>query len=83
MSLAGVKIALSAAHFHSVGVAPAGPWDTVEVLDLIARRMGNAEISTRLYLSPKTVRNHVSKIFTKSYQVRIITNATTPTSVMQ
>ena len=26
----GVKIALAAAHFHSVGVALAGPWDTVE-----------------------------------------------------
>lgn len=36
-----------------------------EVLDLIARGMGNAEISTRLYLSPKTVRNHISNIFTK------------------
>jgi len=28
--LPGVKIALAAAHFHSVGVALAGPWDTVE-----------------------------------------------------
>ncbi|CAN5637156.1 response regulator transcription factor [soil metagenome] len=36
-----------------------------EVLDLIARGLGNAEISTRLYLSPKTVRNHISNIFTK------------------
>jgi DNA-binding NarL/FixJ family response regulator len=37
----------------------------VEVLDLIARGRGNAEIATRLYVSPKTVRNHISHIFTK------------------
>ncbi len=36
-----------------------------EVLDLLARGLGNAEISTRLYVSPKTVRNHISNIFTK------------------
>ncbi|MEW6637305.1 MAG: response regulator transcription factor [Actinomycetota bacterium] len=36
-----------------------------EVLEFIARGLGNAEISTRLYLSPKTVRNHISNIFTK------------------
>lgn len=36
-----------------------------EVLDLIAKGLGNAEISTRLYVSPKTVRNHISNIFTK------------------
>jgi hypothetical protein len=28
--MAGVKIALAAARFHSVGVARAGPWNTVE-----------------------------------------------------
>ncbi len=36
-----------------------------EVLDLIAKGQSNAEISARLYLSPKTVRNHISNIFTK------------------
>jgi len=36
-----------------------------EVLDLIARGMGNREITSRLYLSEKTVRNHVSSIFLK------------------
>jgi DNA-binding NarL/FixJ family response regulator len=36
-----------------------------EVLDLIASGRGNAEIARRLFLSPKTVRNHVSNIFTK------------------
>ena len=37
----------------------------VEVLDLIARGRSNTEIATQLYVSPKTVRNHISNIFTK------------------
>ena len=36
-----------------------------EILRLIARHETNPEIAKRLYLSPKTVRNHVSNIFTK------------------
>jgi DNA-binding NarL/FixJ family response regulator len=36
-----------------------------EVLDLIATGVSNADIARRLSLSPKTVRNHVSNIFTK------------------
>jgi len=36
-----------------------------EVLDLIARGLGNATIAARLHLSPKTVGNHISAIFTK------------------
>jgi DNA-binding NarL/FixJ family response regulator len=36
-----------------------------EVLDLIAQGYNNTEIATRLVLSPKTVRNHVSNIFSK------------------
>ena len=36
-----------------------------EVLDMIARGLSNTEISRRLYVSPKTVRNHVSNIFLK------------------
>lgn len=36
-----------------------------EVLDLIAKGHNNAEIASRLVLSPKTVRNHVSNIFSK------------------
>ena len=36
-----------------------------EILDLIARHQTNSEITKRLYLSPKTVRNHISNIFTK------------------
>lgn len=36
-----------------------------EVLDLLARGLTNTAIADRLYLSGKTVRNHVSNIFTK------------------
>ncbi len=36
-----------------------------EVLDLVARGLGNPEIARRLYLSEKTVRNHVSHVFLK------------------
>ena len=36
-----------------------------EVLDLIAQGLSNPEIASRLYLSPKTVRNHISNIFAK------------------
>ncbi len=36
-----------------------------EVLDLIAQGRSNAEIARRLYLSQKTVRNHVSNVFLK------------------
>jgi DNA-binding NarL/FixJ family response regulator len=36
-----------------------------EILDLIARGHGNQEIARRLFLSPKTVRNHISHIFAK------------------
>ena len=36
-----------------------------EVLELMARGLGNPEIARRLYLSDKTVRNHVSNVFLK------------------
>ncbi len=36
-----------------------------EVLTLIAQGRSNQQIAEQLYLSPKTVRNHVSNIFTK------------------
>jgi DNA-binding NarL/FixJ family response regulator len=36
-----------------------------EILDLVARGHPNATIAARLYISDKTVRNHVSNIFTK------------------
>ncbi|MGQ0574851.1 MAG: response regulator transcription factor [Pseudonocardia sp.] len=36
-----------------------------EVLDLLARGLTNAAIAARLFLSEKTVRNHVSNVFAK------------------
>jgi DNA-binding NarL/FixJ family response regulator len=36
-----------------------------EVLDLIAQGLSNQEITRRLVVSPKTVRNHISNIFNK------------------
>ncbi len=36
-----------------------------EILGLIAQGYGNPEIASRLFLSPKTVRNHISSIFDK------------------
>jgi DNA-binding NarL/FixJ family response regulator len=36
-----------------------------EILDMVARGLSNTEITRRLVLSPKTVRNHVSNIFSK------------------
>ena len=36
-----------------------------EVLDLVARGLTNAEVARRLFVSDKTVRNHVSNIFAK------------------
>jgi DNA-binding NarL/FixJ family response regulator len=34
-------------------------------LDLVARGLTNAEIARRLFVSDKTVRNHVSNVFAK------------------
>jgi DNA-binding NarL/FixJ family response regulator len=36
-----------------------------EILDLIARGYPNTKIATRLFVSPKTIGNHISHIFTK------------------
>jgi len=35
------------------------------VLDLVAQGLGNDQIAEALFISPKTVRNHVSRIFSK------------------
>jgi DNA-binding NarL/FixJ family response regulator len=37
----------------------------VDILELIARGHSNAKIAARLFVSPKTVANHLSHIFTK------------------
>jgi DNA-binding NarL/FixJ family response regulator len=55
-------------HFTAPSAQPALPELTPrerEVLDLIARACNNSEIARLLGLSQKTVRNHVSNIFTK------------------
>ncbi len=36
-----------------------------EILDLIAQGHSNTKIAARLYVTPKTVGNHISHIFTK------------------
>jgi DNA-binding NarL/FixJ family response regulator len=36
-----------------------------EVLDLLARGLGTKEIARRLFLSPKTIRNHIANIVAK------------------
>ncbi len=36
-----------------------------EVLELVAQGLGNDHIARRLFISPKTVRNHVSNLFSK------------------
>ncbi len=36
-----------------------------EILGLMAQRWNNSEIASKLVLSPKTVRNYVSTIFSK------------------
>lgn len=37
----------------------------LEILDLIAAGENNTTIAARLYLSPKTVRNHITNVFSK------------------
>lgn len=36
-----------------------------EVLELMARGLSNGEIARKLFVSPKTIRNHASNVFTK------------------
>ena len=36
-----------------------------EILTLVAQHQTNPEIARHLHLSPKTIRNHVSNVFTK------------------
>jgi DNA-binding NarL/FixJ family response regulator len=50
---------------HPVGDLPGLTSRELEVLDLIASGLRNPEIAATLYLSEKTVRNHVSNIFAK------------------
>ena len=41
------------------------PMGRKEVLDLIAKGLDNDEIAGHLCISPKTVRNHITRIFNK------------------
>ena len=68
----GAEIARRRTDFFSVPrpSSPAEPFPELtarerEVLDLIAQSHNNAKIAKLLYVSPKTVRNHISNIFTK------------------
>ena len=54
----------------AAGRGPAvGPWSLtqreLEVLQLLAEGATNGEISQRLYISPKTTKNHLAAIFQK------------------
>jgi DNA-binding NarL/FixJ family response regulator len=58
------------AHFAQVTLNSSIPFPELtarerEVLDLVARGLGNQEIGRRLSISHRTARNHVSNIFTK------------------
>ena len=68
----GAEIARRLTDFFSVPrtASPAEPFPELtarerEVLDLIAQSHNNAKIAKLLYVSPKTVRNHISNNFTK------------------
>jgi DNA-binding NarL/FixJ family response regulator len=68
----GPGIAQRARTFFAPGAASssASPFPQLsdrerQVLDLLARGYGNAAIAQRLFISPKTARNHVSNIFAK------------------
>ena len=66
----GAKVASRLLRFFNAPEPPtdAFPELTVrerEIVDLIARGCSNTEIAGLLYLSPKTVRNHVSNVFAK------------------
>jgi DNA-binding NarL/FixJ family response regulator len=55
----------AAAHATSIAAFPQLTGRERQLLDLIARGRSNAQIAEQLVLSTKTVRNHVSSIFTK------------------
>ena len=52
----------AAGHPHLVGLS----MRELEVLTLVARGLGNAEVGRRLFLAEKTVRNHVTALLAKT-----------------
>jgi DNA-binding NarL/FixJ family response regulator len=65
--VAGAVLAQASGRSHT-GPAASFPGLTtreVDVLDLLARGRSNSEIASVLFLSPKTVRNHVSTVLGK------------------
>jgi DNA-binding NarL/FixJ family response regulator len=70
----GPAVAERALAAFTSGAPPTGPFPDLtdrehEILDMVARGLTNPAIASRLVLSEKTVRNHVSNIFMK-LQVR-------------
>jgi DNA-binding NarL/FixJ family response regulator len=66
----GPAIAQRVIEFFAQPAAPAQPFPELtvrerEILELVAQGRSNGEIAARFVLSPKTVRNNVSSIFTK------------------
>jgi DNA-binding NarL/FixJ family response regulator len=60
-----VEFFTSAQHQYAASVFPDLTAREREILDLVARGLGNHEIGRRLFLSEKTIRNNVATILTK------------------
>ncbi|MEZ4570100.1 MAG: LuxR C-terminal-related transcriptional regulator [Thermomicrobiales bacterium] len=54
-----------ACHAHHPGEPRPAHEEVIEVAELIARGCTNGQIAERLYISPKTVENHITAIFSK------------------
>lgn len=59
------RVLTGLAHPPPVAAVPGLSAREVEILELIAEGRANADIARRLFLSEKTVRNHISSIYAK------------------